>query len=598
MVVSTLCDLFRYPIQHTPRADAFREKRDGTWRRISHQDFAREVAEVGEGLVELGLHPGDRVAIMSNNRYHWPVADFAAITRGAVTVPIYPTLPPNQVAAILADSGAKWVFAEDAEQVRKLFEAGQVLQDVTAVIAMEEVAINSRQVMTIAELREQGKGPFAARDVAPQDVVAPAEPEELATIIYTSGTTGEPKGVMLTHGNLVSNVAGALEVFPISHTDLYLSFLPLSHVFERMAGLYTMYLAGCGIAYAEAIETVAADAVEVRPTIMMGVPRFFEKFYGRVNEAIEAAPPIRQKLFNWARRVGLEVIDLELQGKSVPRRMQLEYKAASTLVFKKLKGRIGGRVRFFVSGSAPLRPDLIRFFTAVGIPVYEGYGLTEASPVITCNCPGAMRLGTVGQPFPNVRVRIAADGEILARGPNTTSGYFRKPDESKELYTEDGWLMTGDIGTLDDDGFLTITDRKKNVLKTASGKMVAPQPIEISLIRSPVVADALVLGDRRKFVSAILLPDFVALESRAKAEGVTETSPQALIDDPRVVALFQEAVDAANQGLARHETVKKFIIIPEELTIADGSLTPSLKMKRRVVEERYLSKIDALYDDD
>jgi long-chain acyl-CoA synthetase len=556
------------------------------------------VAEVGEGLVELGLLPGDRVAIISNNRYHWAVADFSAITRGAVSVPIYPTLPPNQVAAILQDSGAKWVFAEDAEQVQKIFDAGRVVQDITAIVTMDEVAINSRQVMTVAQLREQGAGPFKARDVAPQDVVAPADPEELATIIYTSGTTGEPKGVMLTHGNLVSNVAGALEQFPISSDDLYLSFLPLSHVFERMAGLYTMYMAGCGIAYAEAIETVAADAVEVRPTIMMGVPRFFEKFYGRVNEAIESAPPVRQKLFNWARRVGLEVIDLEFAGEPVPKWKQLEYRTASTLVFKKLKGRIGGRVRFFVSGSAPLRSDLIRFFSAVGIPIYEGYGLTEASPVITCNCPKAMRLGSVGQPFPNVRVRIAEDGEILARGPNTTSGYFRKPEATKELYTDDGWLKTGDIGRVDDDGYLYITDRKKNVIKTASGKMVAPQPIEIRLVHSPVVADAIVVGDKRKFVSAILLPDFVALESRARTEGISASSRESLVEQPAVQAMFQHAIDEANQGLARHETVKRFIIIPDELTIADGSLTPSMKMKRPVVIERYESRIDALYDDD
>ncbi len=595
MDATTLGELFKHAISVVPRDDAFVEKREGRWVRISSRSFAEDVAGLGEGLAGLGLEPGDRIGILSANRYHWAVADMAAITRGALSVPVYPTLPANQVAAILRDSGAKWVFASDDEQVAKLLTTGPLLKDIGAIITFDRVEARSPQVRGIDEIITQGTQSLKARGVDALDTVVPSEPDDVATIIYTSGTTGEPKGVMLTHANLMANVRGALERFPITHTDLYLSFLPLSHVFERMAGYYTMYGAGCGIAYAEAVETVAADAAELRPTILLGVPRFFEKFYARIMEAIDAAPPIRQKLFRWAQGVGIEFAAAELEGREVSGPLRTKYRIASKLVFAKLKGRIGGKVRFFVSGSAPLRSDLITFFNAVGIPVYEGYGLTETSPVVSANCPGHVRLGSVGRAFPEVQIRIAEDGEILVKGPTTTPGYYNKPQETVDLYAGDGWLQTGDIGRLDEDGYLFITDRKKDLIKTSGGKFVAPQPIENKLRKSRYIADAMLVGDQRRFVSAIILPDFPALETFARERGIEASTHEALLESREVRSLFDVEVTRANEGLARFETIKRFILLPEELTIADGSLTPSMKMKRRVIEERYRARIDEVY---
>jgi long-chain acyl-CoA synthetase len=448
---------------------------------------------------------------------------------------------------------------------------------------------------TFAAFRDRGAERFATRGLAPVDVAALRDPEDVVTLIYTSGTTGKPKGVMLTHSNIVSNVAGALARFSISREDSILSFLPLSHVFERVAGYYTMYVAGASISYARGHESVAEDSKELRPTILLGVPRFFEKFHGRVEQAIASAPPLRRRLFEWALRVGLARADAELSGRSAGLATTLASPLAQALVFRKLHARIGGRVRFFVSGGAPLRAELVRFFYAIGIPVYEGYGLTETSPVITVNYPGKVRLGSVGTALPNVQVRIAADGEVEARGPNTTRGYFRNAAATDELYGQDGWLRTGDIGRLDEDGYLFITDRKKELIVTAGGKKVAPLPIENRLSRSRYVTDALLIGDRRKFIGVVFLPEFKALREVAASKGLGPMEDAALVAHPEIRALFEALVAEANTDLARFETIKRFVILPVEATVDNGLLTPSMKLRRRVIEERFKSEIDALF---
>jgi long-chain acyl-CoA synthetase len=593
--IVTLVDVFTNAVAEFARPDAFLEKRGDKWVPISTEEFAREVAVVGEALVEFGMKPGDRVAIMSENRYQWAVVDFATLTRGGVVVPVYPTLPANQMATILSDSGASFLFTSTPEQTAKAFEIGRQLQHVRVVVPFEPVDVPSRQVMSYTEFVDAGARVFDARGISPVEACVACDEEDLATLIYTSGTTGTPKGVMLTHRNLVTNTAGVLERFSFTPEDSYLSFLPISHVFERTCGHYAMIRAGVSIAYASSIESVAEDAQTIHPTIMIGVPRFFEKFHARIVAALEAAPPSRRRVFNWAVRVGRKVVDAEIAGEAPTR--GIKYRLASSLVYSKLNDRMGGRLRAMVSGSAPLRRDLILFFHSVGIPIFEGYGLTETSPVITVNYRGSWRPGAVGQTISDVDVRVAEDGEIEVRGPNVTRGYFRNPQATEKLFTDDGWLCTGDIGEVDEDGYVFITDRKKDLIKTAGGKFVAPQPMENRLRQNRYIADAMIIGDTRKFCSAVIIPDFEGLAEWMKENGIEGGGDRDdLCRRAEVQHLFQEAVDAANDGLARHETIKKFLLMSRELTIADGSLTPSLKMKRRVIEERLETEIDKLYE--
>ncbi len=594
MPIETLCDLFRTAVESRPRADAFREYRDGKWCDVSSESYASEVAAVGEGLVRLGLEPGDRVGLLSENRYHWAVADMAALTRGAVVVPVYPSIPSSQVEQILRDSEAKWVFASTAEQAEKVLGIGSLLKDIAAIVTFDDVEAVNPVLTSIRRLAAAGRETLAERGAAPLETVRPAGASDLATIIYTSGTTGLPKGVMLSHANIVSNVLTCLKVFDINERDTCLSFLPLSHIFERMAGYYVMLYQGVSIVYARTMETVGEDALAVRPTLMIGVPRFFEKFHARVMAAIDAAPPLRRRLFRWAERVGCEAAREELAGHAVPFSLRTQRNLAAALVFKKLKARIGGRPRFFISGGAALRPDINLFFHGVGIPIYEGYGLTETSPVIAVNTPADCRIGSVGKPVPGVEVKLAPDGEILVRGPNVMRGYYNRPEETGAAFQDD-WFCTGDVGHLDADGFLFITDRKKDLIVTAAGKNVAPQSIEQSLKRSRYVSEVMLVGDGRKFISAIIVPDFASLEAAARSMGIAFETREELVANEAIRALIEDAVAAVNQGLARYEAVKKFVILAEEWTIPDGALTPTMKVKRRIIEERHADLIDALY---
>lgn len=596
MQVRTVCDLFRFTVSQRPRHDAFRERRDGSWVGVSSLDFARDVAEIGAGLTELGVEAGDRVAILSENRYAWAASDFAALTRGAIVVPVYPTLPPAQIGKILEHSGSRFVFASNDEQVAKLLEVGAVLKNIVAVVTFDPIDTASPQFRSLEMVRASGATALAASGAGPLDAIVEVSPDDLATIVYTSGTTGEPKGVMLSHANLVANVADSLASFPVGVRDSVLSFLPLSHVFERTAGLYVMFHAGASIAYAESIETVPRDALETRPTIMLGVPRFFEKFHTRVLAAVAESPAPRRKLFHWALGVGERTIDQQSVS-GLPTGGVL-YGLARMLVYNKLRARIGGRLRFFVSGSAPLRADINRFFHAIGLPIYEGYGLTEASPVISANTPGANRIGSVGRPFPRVRVRLGDDGEIQAQGPSMSRGYFRDAEATRELFTEDGWLRTGDVGRIDADGFIYITDRKKELIVTAGGKNVAPQPIEGRLRAQPHIADGMLIGDGRRFIAAMIIPDFDALAAVCAREGLDPENRHVVLTHPAVREVFEREVEAANAGLARYETIKRFHLLEDELSVEDGSLTPTLKLRRRVLLDRYFREIEMLYRED
>ncbi|HET7747227.1 MAG TPA: long-chain fatty acid--CoA ligase [Vicinamibacteria bacterium] len=595
MTMRTLTDLYFHAIRSHPKAAALRYKAGGEWKDISSEELRRAVEEVSMGLRELGVGPGDRVALLSENRPEWAMVDLAALCAAAVDVPIYPSLPGSQVAYILKDSGAKVLFVSTAAQARKAAEVRAQTPELQHVIAFD--GGGGTGVTTFAELRARGRDALAADRHAVEARAKSLGPDDVATIIYTSGTTGDPKGVMLTHWNIVSNVLGGEKVFTdFGPTDVALSFLPLCHIFERMAGHYLMLYKGVTIAYAEGVEQVPANMAEVRPTIMCSVPRLYEKMYARVREKVASDPPQRQKIFHWAVGVGREWFRHHVEGTSPGPLLRLKHALADRLVLSKVRARLGGRLRVFISGGAPLAKDINEFFGAMGMLILEGYGLTETSPVIAVNRPERPRPGTVGPPLDGVEVRIAEDGEILTRGPHVMKGYYNKPEATREAIDAEGWFHTGDIGHLDESGRLVITDRKKDIIVTSGGKNIAPQPIENRLKSSPFIAEVVMIGNRRNFPSALVVPNFPNLEAWARGKGLAAASREELVRHPEVVDHYEKTVQELTRDLASFERIKKIALLPSEFTQDTGELTATLKVKRRVVEEKYKQIIDRLYE--
>ncbi len=595
--VATLADLPFHVLGRHPKSNLVARCRSGEIVGQSNKEVFEQIRDVSLGLSALGMSPGDRVALMSESRPEWLITDLAIVTAGAVTVPIYPTLTAAQARRILEDCGARLAVVSTRLQLEKIQEIRHQLPQLEAVVVMEASAAGgSPSVVPLDAVAARGHARMVgewgtAKEF--QDRARAVRPEQLATIIYTSGTTGEPKGVMLSHGNVVSNMIAAADVLEVTHEDVALSFLPLSHAFERTVS-YLYLLCGVTMIFAESFDTVGRDILMVRPTMLTGVPRVYEKMHARVLEKAQQAPPAKAALFRWAVKAGLAKARLTLRGKHPGPLVSLKAAIADTLVFTKIRDGLGGRIRFVVSGSAPLPVAIAEFFQAVGVPIIEGYGLTETAPVLTVNPPAAPRAGTVGPPIPGVELRIAADGEILARGPNIMSGYYNKPEATADVLRE-GWFHTGDIGVIDEAGYLAITDRKKDVLVTSGGKKIAPQPIEAVLKRSPLVSEAVVLGDRRKYAAALVVPEFATLERRLRDLGRPPAPRDELVTRPDVIALYQEIVDALNRELSQFERIKRIAILPTEFSIETGELTPTLKVRRKVIEDRWREQIEALY---
>jgi long-chain acyl-CoA synthetase len=594
MSTGTLTQLFFSSIDRFTgqRPAALRAKVGETWRAITHADLARRVIAVTAGLRELGIQPGDRVSILSETRPEWAIADYACLCAQAADVPIYPTLTPRQTEYILNDSGAVGVFCSTSEQVAKVFEIKDKLPALRHVIVFDPEA-RREGTLTLDDLEARGQAAAAKYPRIREEALA-VTPDALATLIYTSGTTGDPKGVILTHNNLWSNVQGGLQCLPLSATDECLAMLPLSHVYERMVD-YTLLAAGVIINYAESFDKVAQNLQEVRPTIVLSVPRLYEKVYARVLENALSGSALKRRIFFWAKRMGEEWATYRLDQRPVPGWLAFRHAIADRLVFAKLRARTGGRIRYFISGSAPLSPEIAKFFFSAGLPVLEGYGLTETSPVLTLNPWQRPRIGSVGVAIPEVRLKIAADGEILAKGPNVMQGYYNKPEATAEAIDAEGWFHTGDIGELDADGYLKITDRKKDLIKTAGGKYIAPQPIENRVKLNKFVANAVLLGDKRKFSIILIVPDFEALEPWAKARGLIYRSRRELLALPAVREMMDAEVGSMMTDLARFEMPKKVVLLENDFTIESGELTPTLKVKRRVVERNYQQVIDDAY---
>jgi len=594
----TLSQLFFTTVdRHAALPAAFRSKVGGAWVSITHREALERVQAISLGLRELGIQPGDKVAIISENRPEWSLTDYACLCARATDVPIYPTLTAKQTQYILRDSESVAAFVSTADQLDKVLEVRGELPGLKHVVVFDGAAAAQRPgVLSLAAVEAKGRAVVAKHPNWRAEALS-VGPEDLATLIYTSGTTGDPKGVMLSHHNIWSNVQACLQMIPIGSGDECLSMLPLSHSYERMVD-YTLFQAGVIINYAESFDTVAANLGEVKPTVVLSVPRLYEKVYARVLENALSGSAVKRKIFFWAKRAGEQWATLTLAGLPIPGTLALKKKVADKLVFSKLRARTGGRIRFFVSGAAPLSADIAKFFYSAGLPVIEGYGLTESSPVLTLNPLDRIKLGTVGRAIPGVELKIAADGEILARGPNIMRGYYKLPEATRETVDAGGWLHTGDIGEVDTDGYLKITDRKKELLKTAGGKYIAPQPIEMAVKRNKFVANAMLYGDRRKFPLILIVPNFDNLERWAQERSLVYGTRAELIQLADVQAKVEREVMSMLPHLAKFETPKKVVLIEKDFTIESGELTPTLKVKRRVVEQHYKDVIDRAYSAD
>ena len=595
---STLIDIFDEVVAR-PRLDLLRCKKGGSWSDISTGEFGASVRRLAAFLVDFGAKPGDRLALMSENRPEWTIADFAIQMSGSVTVPIYTSLSPEQIAALIADCKPRAILVSKYDLFKKLIAASRLLKQRLQVLVFDpfpaglSAANEPAEVAFLSEAYVHGGRCLLSKPDLLESRIRAIDPDDVASIIYTSGTTGEPRGVMLTHANFCSNIDACLKILPLGQEDVALSFLPLSHVFERVAE-YLYLTAGGSIAYAESMEKVSANLLEVRPTVLACVPRVLEKMRERILDSVRTESWIKRRIFFWSLRVGRRRIRRLESGQSILGGGSPSLRLADRLVHAKIRERLGGRIRYMVSGGAPLPREHAEFFTAAGLAIMEGYGLTEASPVISVNGPANVRLGTVGQVLPGVGVRIDDDGEILVTGPNIMKGYFQNPEATREIM-RGPYLATGDIGTLDAQGYLTITDRKKDLIITSGGKNVPPQPIENALKTSRYIANALLVGDKRHFIGALIVPDFSAIRRLAGARGWGDLSPQEMSRHPGVRGIIETEIDSATRSFAQFEKIKKFALLERDFAAEENEITPTLKVRRRVVLEHFAPVIEALY---
>jgi long-chain acyl-CoA synthetase len=594
----TLNELFNFAVERFGGEELLRFKHGQEWSSLSYETFAGRVRELALGLYSLGLRSGDRVAIWSANRPEWNVADLATLSIGAVDVPIYSTQAADQVEYILTDSGARAICVSSAflNEARKIQERLPTLEWIIPFDESDDA--QSERVISIDHLAREGRALLAAKPDLYKTLWQSVTPETLATLIYTSGTTGDPKGVMLTHKNLTTNALNSYGWLGLEgHRDVALTYLPFSHIFER-AVWYLYAHVGAVIVYAESIDAVARNLVEVRPTVMTSVPRMFEKIYAKIVERGMATKFPRRQIFLWSLGIARVWAERKDRGEKISSLLAIKHRIADLLVYKKWREAVGGRIRVFISGGAPLAPEIAYLFAGAGMTILQGYGLTETSPSISCNTESRNRIGTVGPVMDNVLVRIAEDGEILVKGDTVMKGYYNKPSENEAAFTADGWLRTGDIGHLDKDGFLHITDRKKELIKTSGGKYVAPQRVESLIKSSRFVSQVVVVGNARKFPAALIVPNFEMLRGYANIKGIEFESDEELLANPKIIDLIERQVEKYTSELARFEKVKKIALLAREMTIETGELTPTLKPRRGVIEKNYADVIARLYEEE
>lgn len=571
------------------------QKIEGKYVGISYSELRDVSTNFAIGLASLGVKPDDHVALISENRPEWVVSDIAIHKLGAVDVPIYPTLTAKQIEFIFNDAEVKYAIVSNSFQFNKVKKIFNEAKSLKKIIVISEKGVElEKDVLSYTHVCQMGADINKKQPDFKNKVKAKMNPSNLLTIIYTSGTTGNPKGVMLTHSNLVSNIQATSQLVPIYDTDVWLSFLPLCHSFERMAGYYTAFACGSTIAYAESVETVRDNLAEVKPTIMTSVPRLFERIYNRVHRQVEEGSPMKRKIFNWALATGRKYVIAKKHG-SISSALAVKYRLADKLVFHKLRTATGGRIRFFVSGGAALGREYGEFFNAAGLQIIEGYGLTETSPVITANRLDDYKFGSVGKPIPGVEVKIAEDGEVLARGPNIMKGYWNNKHATEESIDNDKWLHTGDIGVFDSEGFLIITDRKKHMFVSSGGKNIYPQPIEGLFLQSKYIDQFVLIGDRRMFLSALIVPDFDAVKEYADRNKISYTNEDDLISKPEIYEIIEKEVSTLQKDLSNFERVRKFVLLSRPFSIDGGEITPTMKIRRKAVEEKYQIMIEDMY---
>ena len=577
-------------------------KRGGRYVDISWNEWAEHVRCIAAGLLSRGFQPGDKIALLSENRPEWAFVDFGVLSMGGADVPVYPTNRPKQIAYLVNNSEAGIIFVSTEEQLRKVLEIKETCPLLKTVVvfdqAVDDVLLADENVITLDFLEAEGKAWIQDHPGKLEEIREKIKPDDLATIIYTSGTTGDPKGVMLTHHNFYSNCQGCLARVQVSRDDIALSHLPLSHVLERQAGYYLMVCGGATIAYAEAIDTVPQNMEEVGPTIMVSVPRLFEKIYAKIYDAAVQSSGLKKKLMFWAFGIADKIAACKEEKKAPSGFLAWQYGLAKKLVFSKMGEKLGGRLRFFVSGGAPLPKKIAEFFYATGYYILEGYGLTETSPVLAVNTPEELKFGTVGKVIPEVQVKIAEDGEILAKGPNITQGYYKNPQATAEAFV-DGWFCTGDIGNLDDEGYLSITDRKKDLIVTAGGKNIAPQHLENLLKMDEYISEVMLYGDKQRFISALVVPDFENLERYALSHDILYTDIRGLLEDPEIIRLYEQRFRKVHEEneIPGYEQVKKFILLDSDFSMDDEEITPTMKLRRKIVTAKYQQQLDALYEE-
>lgn len=595
MKYTSLPEMFFEVCKRFKEKPSLHEKIDGEYKGISYGEFGKQVEYLASALITLGLKKGDKISIYSENCIGWAVSDFAIMCACGITITIFPTLPAAQAKYILYHSESSYVFVGKKIQLEKVLGVKSELKNLKKIITYFDFDdAQFPEVISLKKMLESGKEDYPKNQEELKKRIESLDSEDLASFIYTSGTTGHPKGAMLTHKNFVSNVTVCSKIFPIDHNDTFLSFLPLSHVFERTAGHFLAIFIGATIYYAEKPEKVSDNMPEVKPTLMVSVPRLYEKMHEKVLNKVEKDSFLRKKIFFWCLKVGRKYKQAKEKGKT-SKVLQKKFDIADSLVYSKLKSRVGGNLRFFISGGAALAPDICEFFENANIIIYEGYGLTETSPVISVNSIEHRKVGFVGLPIEGVEVKIAGDGEILVRGDNIMKGYYKDEIATDEAIDSDGWFHTGDIGLIDNDGFLKITDRKKNIIVLDNGKNIAPQPIECALLGSKYISQIVLIGDKRKYIAALIVPNFEFLHEYADNHKISYSTNNDLIENSDIKSLFKSEIDTLSIDLAVFEKVKKFTLMNGEFTIDNGEMTPSLKLKKKVIETKYKDIIEKMY---
>ena len=598
MNYKTIPEMFFSVIEEQKNNNVFNYKSNGAWESLLGNEVKDIVENISSSLLYLGLKPKDKIAILSSTSHLWSLSDYGILSVGMTTTTIYPTLIDEQVKFILNDSESKLVFVENKIQFDKINKIFNECKSLKYIVLMDDdpISANYEYSYTFSELKSFGATYLKSGNISIfNDYVKNISENDLVTLIYTSGTTGMPKGVMLSHKNLISNLSEVVKLQDNLFKESFLSFLPLSHVLERMAGhFFPMYIKS-KIYYAESVETVGVNMSEVSPTIVVCVPRFFEKMYDKIMSGIQDSSSLKQKLFYWSLKIGKDFTNLSHAKHSIPFLLKIKHNIADKLIYSKVRQKLGGKIKFFISGGAPLPQKIAEFFSGIGITILEGYGLTETSPVLTSNTPVNIRFGTVGVKLDNVKLKIADDGEILAKGPNIMLGYYNNQEATNEVFDDDGWFHTGDIGVIDNDGFLKITDRKKSILVTSAGKNIAPLPLEIALNQSQYIQQSLIIGDKRNFISALIVPNFENVNIYLNSVNKEKLSNEAMVDHQEVLNLFNLEIKTIMNKFAQFETVKKYKLLPKEFSIEKGEMTPKMSIVRKKAISNYENLIETIY---